>query len=578
MSVTLKELRISKGLNQAQCAEYLGMSTRNYQNYENDAAKANTARYHAIYQKLESYGQPVVSVSLPSQATEFHTNVVTGTGLQALANSVAKYGKRDCFSTLQKFVAGSYDGKICILYGLRRTGKTTLLFQMLSELPIEKTAYIKVQTIDDMSRLTKDLKALFELGYRYVFIDEITLLNDFIDTAAVLSDVFSMMGMKIVVSGTDSLGFAMANRDELYDRSVTIHTSFIPFREYARLLNIRSVDSYIEYGGTLKMENMSFDDPDAAFDEVAFRDDESTRKYIDTAISRNIQHTLKNDHYGEYFNQLRELYEKGELTNVINRIVQHMNHRFVLRVVEDEFKSHDFGSAKELLLHDLPAERATVLYDVNEKQILERLKAIIEVKEKSETTVPITQEHIDKVKKYLLMLDLIVNCPERYESGKQTEHIVFSQPGMRYAIAKALVYSLMQDAYFASIPEADKAYITGKILDDVKGRMLEDIVLLEVCKAAPSAMEAFKFKFDAGGEFDMVIYDKAGQNCRIYEIKHSTEVNEKQTIHLRDAEKCQIVENRFGPISGKFVLYRGKDTFAEGVQYLNVENFLCGLK
>ena len=578
MSVTLKELRISKGLNQAQCAEYLGMSTRNYQNYENDAAKANTARYHAIYQKLESYGEPVVSVSLPSQTTEFHTNVVTGAGLQALANSVAKYGKRDCFSTLQKFVNGSYDGKICILYGLRRTGKTTLLFQMLSELPIEKTAYIKVQTTDDMSRLTKDLKVLFELGYRYVFIDEITLLNDFIDTAAVLSDVFSMMGMKIVVSGTDSLGFAMANRDELYDRSVTIHTSFIPFREYARLLNIRSVDSYIEYGGTLKMENMSFDDPDASFDEVAFRDDESTRKYIDTAISRNIQHTLKNDHYGEYFNQLRELYEKGELTNVINRIVQHMNHRFVLRVVEDEFKSHDFGSAKELLLHDLPAERATVLYDVNEKQILERLKAIIEVKEKSETTVPITQEHINKVKKYLLMLDLIVNCPERYESGKQAEHIVFSQPGMRYAIAKALVYSLMQDAYFASISEADKAYITGKILDDVKGRMLEDIVLLEVCKAAPSTMEAFKFKFDAGGEFDMVIYDKTSQNCRIYEIKHSAKVNEKQTLHLRDAEKCQIVENRFGPISGKFVLYRGKDTFAEGVQYLNVENFLCGLK
>lgn len=576
--MTLKELRISKGLNQAQCAEYLGMSTRNYQNYENDAAKANTARYHAIYQKLESYGQPVITAAGLSQMPEFYTNVVTGTGLQALANSVAKYGKRDCFSTLQKFVAGSYDGKICILYGLRRTGKTTLLFQMLSELPIEKTAYIKVQTIDDMSRLTKDLKVLFELGYRYVFIDEITLLNDFIDTAAVLSDVFSMMGMKIVVSGTDSLGFAMANRDELYDRSVTIHTSFIPFREYARLLNIRSVDSYIEYGGTLKMENMSFDDPDAAFDEVAFRDDESTRKYIDTAISRNIQHTLKNDHYGEYFNQLRELYEKGELTNVINRIVQHMNHRFVLRVVEDEFKSHDFGSAKELLLHDLPAERATVLYDVDEKQILERLKAIIEVKEKSETTVPITQEHIDKVKKYLLMLDLIVNCPERYESGKQAEHIVFSQPGMRYAIAKALVYSLMQDAYFASISEADKAYITGKILDDVKGRMLEDIVLLEVRKTAPSTMEAFKFKFDAGGEFDMVIYDKTSKNCRIYEIKHSAKVNEKQTIHLRDAEKCQIVEKRFGPISGKFVLYRGKDTFAEGVQYLNVENYLCGLK
>ena len=330
-----------------------------------------------------------------------------------------------------------------------------------------------------------------------------------------------------------------------------IHTSFIPFREYARLLDIHSIDQYIEFGGTLKKENMGLDDPDAAFDEVAFRDDESTRKYIDTAISRNIQHTLKNDHHGEYFNQLRELYEKGELTNVINRIVEHMNHRFVLRVIQDELKSHDLGSAKQLLLHDLPAERATVLYDVEEEKILERLKAIIAVKEQRETTVQITQEHIDKVKKYLFLLDLIVNCPERYESGKRAEHIIFSQPGMRYAIAKALVYSLMQDAYFASISEADKAYIIRKILDDVKGRMLEDIVLLEVCKAASGQIEAFKFKFDTGGEYDMVLYDREQQNCR-------------------------IIEHRFGPICGKFVLYRGKNAVVDGIQYQNVEAFLCG--
>ncbi|MBQ2393094.1 MAG: hypothetical protein II303_02830, partial [Alistipes sp.] len=257
-----------------------------------------------------------------------------------------------------------------------------------------------------------------------------------------------MMGMKIVVSGTDSLGFAMANRDELYDRSVMIHTSYIPFKEYSRLLGICSIDGYIEYGGTLKMENMSFDDPDASFDEVAFRDDESTRKYIDTAISRNIQHTLKNDRYGKYFNELRELYDKGELTNVINRIVESMNHKFLLRVVQEKFKSHDFGSAREMLFHDFPADHSTVLYDVDEEEIIERLKTIIEIKETSETQIEVTQEHINKVQKYLLMLDLLVNCTERYESGSQREHVVFSQSGMRYAIAKALVYSLMQDAYF----------------------------------------------------------------------------------------------------------------------------------
>lgn len=573
--MTLKELRISKGMKQDECAKYLGMSTRNYQNYENNAEKQRTAKYHAIYQKLEVYGEEPLITTSPTESYVFHTNVVTGSGLQAFSRRVAKYKKRECYQKLKKFIKEDYDGKICILYGLRRTGKTTLLFQMIGELPVEQTAYIKIQTTDNMSKLTKDLNLLFQQGYKYVFIDEITLMEDFINTAAVLSDIFSMMGMKITVSGTDSLGFAMANRDELYDRSIMIHTSFISFREYARLLDIHSIDRYIEYGGTLKIENMSFDDPDATFDEVSFRDDESTRKYIDTAISRNIQHTLKNDHYGEYFNQLRELYDKGELTNVINRIVQSINHRFLLRVVQEEFKSHDLGSARELLLHDAPADHATVLYDIDEKEVVERLKAIIEIKEKSETAVEVTQDHIEKVKKYLLMLDLIVDCTERYESGKQAEHIVFAQPGMRYAIAKALVYSLMQDEYFRSVSEFDKEYIVAKILSDVKGRMLEDIVLLETCKSAPRTAEVFQFKFDSGGEYDMVIYDKKTHTCRIYEIKHSSEIVDRQTRFLRDEEKCEIVETKFGEIVGKYVLYRGEHAIADDVQYLNVEQFLC---
>jgi predicted AAA+ superfamily ATPase len=278
--MTLKELRISKGLNQSECAEYLGMSTRNYQNYENSTAKAMTAKYHAIYQKLEIYGKQVSVQISALYNSQFRTNVVTGSGLLTFSKRVAKYKKRDCFSLLEKFINNEYDGKICILYGLRRTGKTTLLFQMIGELPVEQTAYIKIKAIDNMSMLTKDLDALYKLGCKYVFIDEITLMEDFINTAAVLSDIFAMMGMKIVVSGTDSLGFAMANRDELYDRSITIHTSFIPFREYSRLLGVNSVDKYIEYGGTLKMENMGFDDPDSVFDDVSFRDDETTRNYL----------------------------------------------------------------------------------------------------------------------------------------------------------------------------------------------------------------------------------------------------------------------------------------------------------
>ena len=96
---------------------------------------------------------------------------------------------RDCFETLRQFITRDIDGKICILYGLRRTGKTTLLFQMISELPVEQTAYIKVKTTDNMSKLTKDLEVLRKNGCKYVFVDEITLMEDFINTAAILSDM-----------------------------------------------------------------------------------------------------------------------------------------------------------------------------------------------------------------------------------------------------------------------------------------------------------------------------------------------------------------------------------------------------
>lgn len=572
--MNLKELRLSKGLTQKECAKYLNISLRSYQIYENDLSENKSTKYMMIFNKLQSYKNDIS----PKTELHFYTNVISNNNLLFLYEKVKTYKKRDCFQSLERFIKESNCGKICAIYGLRRTGKTTLIFQMLGELPIDKTAYIKVQVTDSMANLTKDLYTLHNAGYKYVFIDEITLLSDFINTAAVLSDVFSMMDMKIIVSGTDSLGFMMASRDELYDRCIMVHTSFIPFREYYKLLNIHSIDKYIEYGGTLKMENMSFDDSDIYNDEVSFRNDESTRKYIDTAISRNIQNTLKNDHYGEYFNQLKELYNNGELTNVINRIMENINHDFLLKVIEDKFKSHDFGSAKDLLLHDAPSLRAYVLNDVDKDAILQKLKELIEIKEKEELKVNITQEIIEKVKQYLIMLELIVNCPTRYESGNYEEHYLFTQPGMRYAIAKALVYSLLQDTYFNTISEADKNYIINKILEDVKGKMLEEIVLLETFKAIPTSLEVFKFKFNSGGEFDMVIYNKIQNTCQLFEVKHSDKTNDKQTRFLLDEDKCNLIENKYGKITNKYVLYRGESKRIETINYKNVEEFLISIK
>ena len=54
--MTLKELRKQKKLTQAECAKYLGIPLRTYQNYEKDEAKASSMKYAFMMQKLQEYG------------------------------------------------------------------------------------------------------------------------------------------------------------------------------------------------------------------------------------------------------------------------------------------------------------------------------------------------------------------------------------------------------------------------------------------------------------------------------------------------------------------------------------------
>ncbi len=54
--MTLRNLRKAKKLTQEECARYLGMPLRTYQNYETDHAKAGTMKYKYMIQKLEEFG------------------------------------------------------------------------------------------------------------------------------------------------------------------------------------------------------------------------------------------------------------------------------------------------------------------------------------------------------------------------------------------------------------------------------------------------------------------------------------------------------------------------------------------
>lgn len=510
---------------------------------------------------------------------EFQTNVMMGNALLEFAKGVEGWEKRDCYPQLERYLYGGRSDRVCVIYGLRRTGKTTMLRQAILNMTEEqrqRAAYLKAKRTDTMAAVNRDLQALRDAGVRYVFLDEATLMKDFVDSAALFSDVFASAGMKLVLSGTDSLGFWLADQEELYDRAVMLRTTFISYGEFCRLLHRDSVDEYLRYGGTLRAGELDFATGGVEAEEASFRDDESTRKYIDTAICRNIQHSLSCYEDGGHFRHLRELYDSGELTGAINRVIEDMNHRFVLEVLTRPFVSHDLGLAAANLRRERdPQKRTDVLDSIDVSAVTDRLREILEIRNREEQSVGITKAHVEEIKEYLQALDLIVDCPTETTTGeKPLEHILITQPGLRYCQAQALVYSLMGEPTFQAFGEREKQLAAERILQEVRGRMLEDIVLLETMKAAGPNQRVFKLQF-AAGEFDMVIYDRAQNQCAVFEVKHSAQQAPEQYRHLINAENLAQTERRFGKAVRRCVLYRGEPGVTpEGVEYANAGAFL----
>ena len=538
-----------------------------------------------LQKKLRAMKKNLPATAKPDDSTSFIMNAITGVGLLEMAETAKDFKKRDCYEKISSYLYGKPADKVCLVYGLRRTGKTTLLKQLVLDMKEEdrkQTIYIKARVGETITDLNKDIKLAREKGIKFFLIDEITLLEDFIDNAALLSDVYAVQGLKFVLSGTDSLGFYFAESEELYDRAVTVHTTFIPYKEHARLLGITSIDEYIRYGGTLKAGELDFEDAELNVEEASFRDDETARRYIDTAICKNIQHSLKCYQKGRYFRHLRELYDANELTNAINRIIEDENHDFTVQVITDLFESHDLGSTAQLLRKARDEDKRTdILDEIDKSQILETLKKILEIKEKDNQTIGITDSHVEEIKQYLKRLDLIDDLDIETLTGSEGKlnYSIFTQPGMRFCQAQALIYSLMKDEQIKNLQEREINLITEKIIEGVLGHMLEDIVIYETKRVLmpnrhENKKQVFQIRFEAG-EFDMVIYDNQTNTCEIYEIKHSLEAVPFQYRHLINGDKIELTEKRFGKITKKCVLYRGETMQSENdVMYKNVEEYL----
>ena len=515
----------------------------------------------------------------------YRTNVRFGVSLQNRAKSVSSLNTRYLLNDLNKYLYSDlsvntpYYGKVCALYGLRRTGKTTMMLQSILGMTNEqfnKTAWIDVTEEDNMASLYLDLQKLNEQGYKYIFIDEITKVEQFVRVSSLLSDEFAISGIHIVLTGTDSLGIYLSQRGELFDRSISIHTTYIPYYEYTHLFPNATDEDYIVEGGLLSKSGINYNR------------DENFKEYVDSAIAENIQHSLSKLKDKGDLGALYLIHSRGELTNVINRVIEDKNHEFLLDAILKNFESHDIGVLHHYISDVKDNDILSYSADMNVENLSEQIKKDLKILNYNELKYGLTENELAQIENYLYELDFfddVKYCTVSKEFSISDNPVVV-QPCIRYNQAKSALKALYNDPKFVKLSGDKQEFIYNKLLSDIKGRMLEEIVLLNVTRSLSDCFVS-QFRFYEyrkspfkNGEYDMVIRNKKNETF-IFEIKHSSEVEyNKQTKHLLDTEKLDWLKENGFKVKEKVVLYNGKtlDKDDNGVIYLNVSEFLEELK
>lgn len=228
---------------------------------------------------------------------------------------ISEMNKRKAFATLKDFVLGDecYQGEILAVYGLKRTGKTTLLKQLLCNIDAytSSCAFLEMQDGDTMKMLERRIEEEQAKGKTIIFINEITKVSDFINNSASLADCFAKAGARIIISGTDSLCIAFAEDYELYDRVRKVNTTYTSFAEYHTLFPLENIYDYIRYGG-LFYKNEA---------EKSVNGYENILSYLHDAVTMNIANSLKNSADIDERDSALENINKTELNSITENVV-----------------------------------------------------------------------------------------------------------------------------------------------------------------------------------------------------------------------------------------------------------------
>lgn len=502
--------------------------------------------------------------------------IYQGQELRDFATEVSKnYKERYLLEDLHRYMTADTN-KICCMYGLRRTGKSVMMAQEIKRLnDFDNCLFILCEDGDRMWDIGRaiDTARKDNPQCRSIFLDEITKADRFIDTCSSLGDMYAVRGIKVVASGTHSLGFYIASGKELLNRAQFIHTTYIPFKEFNHVLG-KGIHDYIRYGGTL-----------TDGEENVFYNSDIASLYTNSAIVENITKTLKSWNGGNNYTctVLRDILDHNELPSFINKVLELSNRSFLAKVINSEFKAHDLGSLVDLMnKHPLQFDDPKYL---ETEEMRERARIAAGIKKQHFNQAD--EQAVNVIIDYLKKLDVLYEAPTVKSLNPATaKEYIFTQVGMRYCQAVALSDALITSEDFGNYNELQQHQIRDKLISGIKGNLFEDIVFYQLakefkCSDNPEKKYAIsKYRNADNKEIDILVMDYDEQAVLALEVKLSSERVAEQREHLLDDAICKEIEDKTGMvIASKAVIYLGEHGETEdGVLYINGEDFLKNSK
>ena len=472
--------------------------------------------------------------------------------LKTFTADISDMNKRKAFATLKDFVLGDecYQGEILAVYGLKRTGKTTLLKQLLSDIDAytSSCAVLEMQDSDTMKMLERRIEEEQAKGKTIIFINEITKVSDFINNSASLADCFAKAGARIIISGTDSLSIAFAEDYELYDRVRKVNTTYTSFAEYHTLFPLENINDYIRYGG-LFYKNEA---------EKSVNGYENILSYLHDAVTMNIANSLKNN---------ADIDERDSALKNIN-----------------ETELADFKSITEnvvgLYSGSTDGEIITALTD--KKDNAEQFARMIGSGKNADCYI--TSQMIKELENWLKEIGFLAFIEKRtftnvsgvWKTLPPTHEYHIVQPAVRYSFLKKAIESVKER--YQHLDKQRKKEMAETLNRNMFDEIVGQTVIFDVMNSLPDeryivCKPEFMHENRIINGYDMLIYDRQENSYRYFLIRRKSDDYADNIDEI-----TSVAESHFGECKNVCTLYVEKSTngFVGGECY-NISDFLIAV-